>query len=479
MNFLNDVVNIMLPEFGIFVFIMVQLILSIYLDGRYYKLSKFLTLLGITVAMGLTMQIQINPIYYGFKNSIVSDGYTVFFKALILIAAFLIVLLTKKTLSQKRDMAFKFNALVLISVLSALILVSANDFFIMFLATEALVFSNLFLIAFKDREASKTASLKYFITNIIASTLFLIGVYYIYGVVGSTNFSTVYQKIGEMHCPLAYTIGAILIVSSVLLRLGLIPFNKWILEIYEGANSSSLAFLSTINTLTFFGILARLLVFQFSYSYELTITLAVLSIFSAFYLNILAVNQSDIKRLLACLVGANCSFMLLGVGLVSVFNISSVLFYLVAFIFMNIGVFAGIIVLKTSTNLHCLKDFKNFVYTNPIFTLCFSICLLGLAGFPITSGFISKMYIISAIGRSGLIFIPFLLLLIINIAITAGSYLKIIRYMFEKDRSQNEIIQHKTSSAIVVLYCCAIITVLIGIFPSKVIELCQYVAYNI
>jgi len=229
-----------------------------------------------------------------------------------------------------------------------------------------------------------------------------------------------------------------------------------------------------------FGILARLLVFPLSYSFELTFVLVVIAVATAVWANCLAIRQTNIKRLLACSSSANAAYVLFAASLVSVFNLSTVLFYLVAYIFMNIGVFAAVIILESSNFSNRLYEFKNFAYTNPVFTMCFATCILGLAGFPVTSGFISKIYLFSAIARSGLVFLPFLLIIMLTIVVSVFYYVRVVKFMFEKsDKVESEVIAHKTSSAIVILYFCAAITVILGIFPSKIIELCQLMAYNI
>ncbi len=127
-----------------------------------------------------------------------------------------------------------------------------------------------------------------------------------------------------------------------------------------------------------------------------------------------------------------------------------------------------------------LYEFKNFAYTNPMFCLAFLISLLGLAGMPLTSGFIAKVYLLSAIAQSGLIFLPFLIILVCAIVVSLYYYVRIAKLMFEKDKSTEEkYVIYKTESASIVLYACSIITVIIGILPNQVIELCKLIAYNI
>lgn len=480
MEFLHNIVNIMLPEMALIAFIFLQIILSVVLDIKFYKLAKWFSVLGIFIATCLCTKVQIDPIYSGFKNSILSDDYTIFFKVMILISSFLIIFLTKKTIMSRRDNAFQFNALILTMILGALSLVCANDFLTMFIAMETLSFAIFFLIAFDKGHFSKEATFKYLIIGAVASSIFLFGVSYIYGITGSINFSTIYEYFLEKDPTLLYSMAAIFITCGLAFKLGVIPFANWILDIYEGASTSVVAFLSVVPKVAMFGILARLLVFPLSYSFELTFVLVLIAVLTAIWANCLAVRQHNIKRILACSSSANAAYVLFAASLVSVFNLSTVLFYLIAYIFMNIGVFAAVIILESSDFSNKLYEFKNFAYTNPIFTLCFATCILGLAGFPITAGFISKIYLFSAISRSGLVFLPFLVIMMLAIVVSVYYYLTIVKIMFEKsDKVASEVIPHKTSSAIVILYSCAAITIALGLFPSKIIEFCQLIAYNV
>lgn len=480
MEFINDIRNIALPEISIIFFIFVQIILSMFLDIKFYKISKWITLFGVIVASCLCLTVQVEPLATGFKDSIISDNYTLFFKILILSTSFLIVFLTKKTIMTRRESAYRFNSLILTAILGALTLVSANDFLTMFIAMETLGFAMFFLIAFEKGYKSKEATFKYLVISAVASSVFLLGVSYLYGITGSVNFTKIYEFFLERNPNLLYSMAAIFVTSGLMFKLGVIPFANWILDIYEGASTSVVTFLSIIPKVAMFGIIARLLVFPLSYSFELSFALVIISVLTAIWANCLAIRQKNIKRLLACSSSANAAYVLFAASLVSVFNLSTVLFYLLAYVIMNIGVFAAVIILESSEFSNRLYEFKNFAYTNPVFTACFAICLLGLAGFPITAGFMSKVYLFSAISRSGIVFLPFLIVIMLTIVVSIYYYLRVVKLMFEKSESvESEVIPHKTSSAIVILYCCAAVTVFIGIFPSKIIELCQLMAYNI
>ena len=338
----------------------------------------------------------------------------------------------------------------------------------------------MFLLAFDKGYPSKEAAFKYIVISSVASAVFLFGVSYLYGITGSLNFSTIYEFFLERNPTLLYSMAAIFIACGLTFKLGVIPFANWILDVYEGASTSVVTFLSIVPKVAMFGILTRLLVFTLSYSFELTVVLVIISVATAIWANCLAIRQTNIKRLLACSSSANAAYVLFAASLVSVFNLSTVLFYLIAYIFMNIGVFAAVIILESSDFSNKLYEFKNFAYKNPVFTVCFATCILGLAGFPITAGFVSKIYLFSAIARSGLVFLPFLIAMMFTIAIAVYYYLRVVKLMFEKSENvESQVIPHKTSSAIVILYFCAVATIILGIFPSRIIELCQFVAYNV
>lgn len=481
MNFSVDIFNVFIPNLVIIAGILVQLILCLIKKNiRFYKSAKWITVGTLLVSLLSLFDVQFEPIYYAFSDSLISNTYTIFMQALILIAGTICVLLTKKTVVSRRNKAFQFHAIYLGAVLSGMLLVAVNDYLTMFLTMEMLSFCCMFLIAFAKGYKSKEAAFKYLLTNAVASAVFLFGVSYLYGITSSINFTVINDFYMQHSAEWVYTLSVVFIAGGLLFKLAIFPFANWILDIYEAASTSVVAFLSVVPKIAVFGILCRLLVFNFSYSFEFPVILLVLASITVIWANLIAIRQKNIKRLLAASSSANASYMVFAASLVSVYNISTVLFYLITYILMNLGVFAAVILLENSAFSNKLYEFKNFAYTNPMFCLAFLISLLGLAGMPLTSGFIAKVYLLSAIAQSGLIFLPFLIILVCAIVVSLYYYVRIAKLMFEKDKSTEEkYVIYKTESASIVLYACSIITVIIGILPNQVIELCKLIAYNI
>ena len=271
-----------------------------------------------------------------------------------------------------------------------------------------------------------------------------------------------------------------MIILGLISKLSIYPFANWVIDVFKGSETSVLAFLSTIPKLAMFGIVCRLLVFPLSNSFELTFVIAILALITALWANTYSIKENNLKAICACSSSANASYVLLTASLVSVYNLSAVIFYLICYVLMNIAVFAFLNITEEANIKNHVNDFKGLFRQNHGLVLAFVISIIGLAGFPVTSGFIAKIYLFSAIANSGLIFIPILLILMLLTVIALYYYLKIIRPLFgEYDKNASVNILNAAYSQKFVLYIAAAVTVLIGIYPEKLIELCRFIAYNI
>lgn len=476
---LNDIFNILLPQFALGLFIIIQLILSVILSPRYYRYARLVTIIGISTGIVLLSTVQTEPQYFGFKDTIMSDSYTLLFQFVILVCAFFVALLTRSLMKTIKRHAYTFQAIFLSAVFGAINIVSANDFLTLFISVEILSFSTYFLISSSKGYYSKEASFKYLITSAISSGIFLLGVSYLYGITASLNLSEIYEIIISKGPTVIYSVSSILIIAGLAQKLAIFPFANWIIDVYKGSETSILAFLATIPKLAIFGIICRLLVFPFRISIELPFLIAILALFTAFWANTYAIRENNVKVILACSASANSAYVFLATGLVSVYNLSTVIFYLICYSFMNIAVFAFLNIYRDNSKMQ-VENFKGIFYKNQGLTLAFAISILGLAGIPITSGFIAKIYLFTAIAHSGLLFIPFLLILLILTVVALFYYLKILLPLFEE---QDKNIDIKSLSPVFsqkfVLVVTTIITILIGICPEKIIELCRLIAYNI
>ena len=476
---LNDIFNILLPQMVLICFIIILLVLGMIFSPKFSKYSRLISVAGISLSIFFLSTVQTEPQYFALRNSIMSDSYTLLFDFIILLCGFFVALLSRKHIQNIKRSAYVYHAILLSAILGAISVVSSNDFLTLFVSMELLGFSTYFLIASSRGYHSKEASFKYLITSAVSGGVFLFGVSYLYGITGSINFSQIYLYISEHDTSILYSIACIFIVLGMISKLAIFPFANWVIDVYKGCESSVLAFLSTIPKLAVFGIVCRLLVFPLSNSFELTFVIAILALITAFWANTFAIRENNIKVILGCSASANASYALLTASLVSVYNLSTVIFYLICYVFMNIGVFAFINIYGDKNPMD-VNDFKGVFHKNHGLVGAYSVMIIALAGIPITSGFIAKIYLFSAIANSGLILVPFLMALLLLMVVALFYYLKILLPLFEECDKNNQVLEFKPFfSQKFVLVSAVIITVVIGFFPEILIELCRFIAYNI
>jgi NADH-quinone oxidoreductase subunit N len=221
-------------------------------------------------------------------------------------------------------------------------------------------------------------------------------------------------------------------------------------------------------------------VFPLGSSFELTFVIAAISLVTALWANTYAIREKNVKVILACSSASNTSYVLLASSLVSVYNLSTVIFYLICYVLMNLGVFAFLNITEHNEMGMNTEDFRGLFHKNHGLCAAYAISIIGLSGLPISSGFVSKIYLFSAIANSGLVFVPFLLALLLLTVIALYYYLKIVLPFFEEcDKNFNIRVLKTVYSQKVVLVIAAVVTVLIGVYPEKLIELCRFIAYNI
>ncbi len=476
---INDIFNILLPHFILGGFIILLLVLSMILSPRFYRYARIISAVGISGAIVCLSTVQTEPQYFGFKNSVMADSYTLLFDFVILACGFLITLLSKNLVRRHKRHAYTFFAILLTAIFAAMNIVSANDFLTLLVSVELLGFSTYFLISVSKGYLPKEAGFKYLITSAVSTGIFLFGVSYLYGITGSLNFSAIYEYITENETSFIYAVSAIMIILGLGAKLAVFPFANWVIDVYKGTETTVLAYLSTIPKLAVFGIICRLLVFPLSNSFEIVFVIAVISLITALWANTYAIRENNVKVILACSASANASYVLLTSSLVSVYNLSTVIFYLICYAVMNIGVFAYLNMYGDDKSFD-VSAFSGLYHKNHGFTISYAILLIGLAGIPITSGFIAKIYLFTAIANSGLVFVPFLLGLLLLTVIALYYYLKILLPLFQECDKNTSVQKLRTNfSQKFVVAASAIITVLLGICPEMLIELCKFIAYNI
>ena len=466
----NDLFSVLTPHIIICLSIFLQALMGLIKSPRLvfkYKNINIITSNLISIIAFVLTIISIAFLWKGelsFTQGIVVNPVAKTSSFLILFSAIITVLMNGNLLNENRQSCYKYHILLLTAVLGALISVCANDFLTLFVALETMSFSLYFLIAFSRGYSSKEASFKYLITNSVSMALFLFGVSYLLGLSSSLNFDEIYQVLSGSTGGIFYSLATLFIFFGLVMKLAIFPFANWIIDVYAGMETSVLAFISSIPKVVIVCVLLNFLAGIFSFSLELNIVILLMAVITALWANIFAIKENNVKKILACSSAANASYMLIVMPLVPTSAYSAVIFYLSAYIVMNLGVWAYLNLLEPK-----LKNWKvdSLVRPNNIFLVSgFIVLMLGLAGLPISIGFVSKIYLLYSFLSSGIYYLPIIFVMLGLFTMALYYYIRLLRTV------TNDYIDVKGGTTSFVVYLAGLITFILGILPFGLISEC-------
>jgi len=364
----------------------------------------------------------------------------------------------------------EYFVLVLLSILGMMVMVSGYSLLTLYLGLEILSLSLYTLIAIaRSRANAVEAGLKYFVLGAIASGLLLYGMSMIYGINGSLNIAEIAQFASgaslESSQQLILNFGLVFLVIGVAFKLGAVPFHNWVPDVYQGSPTSVTMFLSSVPKIAAVAMLIRLLVEGLGslqdYWSDLFIALAILSIGVG---SLVALMQSNIKRMLAYSTISHIGFILLGFATGTMTGYGSAVFYVFTYVLMSIAAFGVIILLnKKGFESELISDFKGLGKRSPWFALMMLIVMLSMAGIPPFIGFYSKFFILQQVVNSG--FIELAIIAVIFAVISAYYYLQIIKSMYF-DESDNTSPVSSPMDTQLVLSINAVLILAVGLFPN-------------
>lgn len=449
-----------LPELIILIGVFFQTIFSFF---NFKRISNIFSLATLILSGCIIVFVAINPL----------ELSSYLFKILIIISSLLIFFLKTRRVFTKK--LILFNTLYLSSIFFLMMIINSNNFLSLYLNIELFSVTLYFLIAFDRFKKSISETMKYMFSSIIASSFLLFGVAFIYGICGHINFSEIKYHIE--HYPnysfSTYIFPYLFVFCGLLFKLGAFPFANWMIDIFKNVDTKIVAYISVVPKLAIFSVFIK--VFSSIVSFEIALLIIFSAIITGLFGVVYGFKSKNIKEIITCSCYINVSYMLIAFALYTRISLSSVIFYWITYSFMNIGAFAGIIALEHSNLAN--KDFNycGYFYKNKFFSICFALCILALWGLPLTSGFIAKIYLLTAILNSGLILIPIILFMFIIMVLSTIFYLGIIQNMIAKNNK--DIIIHTNKRNKLILYLCTFITLVIGFSPAFLIRICEIISY--
>ena len=361
----------------------------------------------------------------------IRDTFSKFFQILILLSVSCLLFMSKQYLQKNNLFKPEYPILIIFSTLGMMIMISSNNFLLLYLGLEIQSLSLYVVSSFRrDNYKSTEAGLKYFILGSLSSGLMLFGISLIYGSTGSINFEIISSMINFEGFFPGIVAGLVFLICGFAFKASAVPFHMWTPDVYEGSPTPVTAFFATVPKLAAVGVLLRVLFDCFGQIVESwQQVIIIISVLSMFLGSVAAIGQNNIKRLMAYSSIGHIGFVLMGVASGTDKGVSAVLIYMVLYIIMNIGVFVFILNMERNgvavTTINSLNMYNNVSKSQ---TLFLTILLFSLAGIPPLAGFFGKFFIFNAAINAGLSWLA--VMGGIASVIAAFYYLRIVYLMY-------------------------------------------------
>ncbi|MFZ1728505.1 MAG: NADH-quinone oxidoreductase subunit N [Bacteroidota bacterium] len=405
-----------------------------------------------------------------FSDTVMTGGFASLTAVIFLVAAGLTIILSREYIAKIGVNFGEFYHLILMATVGMMTFAAGTDLVVTFIGLELMSIC-LYVLAGISRRVLKAneASLKYFLLGAFATGFFLYGIALIYGMAGSTNILVIAQNIAAFKSEPLFLIGAGLLFIGFAFKIGAVPFHMWVPDVYEGSPTMVTAFMSTGAKAAAFS--ALLLVFTATFDFmhsSMNTVFAVLAVASMLIGNIVAIAQTNVKRMLAYSSIAHAGYMLIGITAGGDVSMAGVLFYLISYMFTNLGAFGVISIIENAeqqgTNL---ENFRGLYYRRPLLAVLMGVFMFSLVGIPPLAGFFGKYYIFVAAIDNGYTWLT--IIGVITSMISVYYYLRVLVLMFFETAEESET-PRVAFSGTVALLLSAFGVLLVGLFPSIVLD---------
>ncbi len=418
-------------------------------------------------AAWLTWSSYVGEPSYAFYGSYVLDRLAVILKLFICFTSFLVFTYSRYYV-RDRQMAFNENYILgLLAVLGMLVVVSGNNLLILYLGLELMSLPIYAMVALqRNNTRAVEAAMKYFVIGALASGMLLYGLSMIFGATRSLDISTIYHVV--QHMPAATSMllvfGLVFVLAGLAFKLGAAPFHMWVPDVYDGAPTSVTLFIGTAPKLAAFGLVVRLLVDAMpAMSAQWSHVLIVMSLLSMSLGNIMAISQTNIKRMLAYSSIAHMGYMLLGLACATPDGESAALFYMISYTIMTMAAFAMVIMVGQKADVSSIEEFAGLNSRNPWLAFMLLIVMFSMAGIPPIVGFMAKLSVLEALIQVHMVWLAVVALLFAIIG--SYYYIRVVKVMyFDEPHVDSKIICPKDLQ--VAISFNGMVVLALGIFPG-------------
>jgi len=459
-----------LPEFVVIIVALTVLIFDFFVEKKQKAALGWYSLAGIMVAAYASTKLM-NASGTFFEGTFLLDPFSTFFKFVFYIVCGLGILLSINYLKVEDIHRGEYYALMLFATTGMMMMASAGDLITLYLGLELMALSVYILAGFKRRDnRSNEAAIKYLVLGAFSSGIMLYGMSLLYGLSGTTNLAGILAFLHktDLTNPILF-LSMIMLIVSFGFKVAAAPFHMWVPDVYEGAPTSVTAFMSAGPKVAGFAVLLRVFLYALEpLQANSTAIIAGLAVLTMAVGNIVALSQTNIKRMLAYSSIAHAGYALVGLAAGGPEGAASVMLYVCIYAFMNMGAFGVVIMLrKAGERGEEITDFAGLGKTNKTAAFLMLIFMFSLTGIPLFAGFMGKFYIFKAAVQAGLLWLA--VVGVIFSAISAYFYLRVIMVMYMKEPKGS--IELQTSPSLALALAISVTAVIvIGVYPTDLLN---------
>jgi NADH-quinone oxidoreductase subunit N len=425
------------------------------------------TIIGLLAVLGLTIS-EFNSTESYYSNMIVVSKFSTTFSSLFIILTIFLVALSGNFYEKHPTKISDYVAIKIFLLAGSVAMVSFGNLSMFFLGIEVLSIA-LYILAASDRLNLKSneAGMKYFLMGSFASGIILFGICLIYGAMGSFDVIEISEMSRSAELPVWFPIGIVLVTIGMLFKIAAVPFHFWAPDVYEGSPTMTTALMSTLAKVVAMATLYKLLsVLNADLSESFKIIIVIISIASMTVGNIMALRQTNVKRMLAFSGISHAGFMLMTLLSLST-SAGSLLYYASAYALSGIAAFSVIIYVCKNRDNEDIVNFHGLGRNNPVLAAVLTASLLSMAGIPIFAGFFAKLVLFSDVIEAGYLYL--VIIAVINSIISVGYYFRLMLAMYTKEPNE----ERKATPFIIyaVAVTAIVLNIALGLFPSFVLDL--------
>src|SRR5580700_7937985 len=458
----------LLPEIVLTVFGMIVMVLDAAAEER--RIERTLGAVALIGALAAVAATFVQSQYPGFAfwNMVQVDSFSVFFHFLVAAVTAVVILTSFEYMEVQQIRAGEYYALILFGAVGMSLMSSAVELVLIFIALEISSISTYILAGFRRRAAiSSESSVKYFLLGSFATAFFLYGVALMFGATGSTNITVIGDALNSSKGSLLADVGIALMFVGLGFKVAAAPFHIWTPDVYEGAPSPIVGFMSTAPKAAVFAVLLRVM-FEVHAPGRLWL-IGMAAALSMTLGNLGALVQQNVKRLLAYSSIAHAGYLLVAFAALPNNGIPAAMFYLASYAAMNVGAFAVISHIGGEGERYVtLQDYEGLGRRNPLLAAIFTIFLLSLIGIPITGGFFAKFYVFSAALQANLV--GLVIIGVLNSAVASYYYLRLIVVMYMRDAREDVPVSPVPVGLGAALAISLGTTIYLGVLPGRLLD---------